>query len=164
MTWYWIALIIFLTFWFMEFVAWATHRYVMHGPLWNLHHDHHNKTPGFFEKNDAFFLIFAIPSWLCIMLGMMAGQWVVVSIGFGIAIYGLAYFLVHEVFIHRRFNWFKNTNNLYLRAVLRAHKMHHRHLKKEKGESFGMLLIHPKYIKQELAAENKQKAQVVQRG
>ena len=69
MTWYWIALIVFLTFWFMEFMAWFTHKYVMHGFLWFLHDDHHNKEPGFFEKNDAFFLIFAVPSWLCIMLG-----------------------------------------------------------------------------------------------
>lgn len=157
MTWYWVALVLFLTFWFMEFVAWATHKYVMHGFLWNLHHDHHNKTPGFFEKNDAFFLIFAIPSWLCIMFGMMANNWIVVSIGFGIAFYGIAYFLVHEVFIHQRFNWFKNSNNLYLRSVLRAHKMHHRYLGKQDGESFGMLIIHPKYIRQEIQAQRKAK-------
>ena len=48
----------------MEGAAWAAHRYLMHGPLWVLHADHHTKEPGFFEKNDAFFLIFAIRSWL----------------------------------------------------------------------------------------------------
>ncbi|MDZ7846429.1 MAG: hypothetical protein U5L96_06510 [Owenweeksia sp.] len=75
---------------------------MMHGILWNLHRDHHVKQPGFFEKNDAFFLIFAVPSWLCIMLGMMNEASVAVSIGAGIALYGFAYFLVHEVFIHQR--------------------------------------------------------------
>ena len=25
----------------MEFVAWATHKYLMHGLLWKLHQDHH---------------------------------------------------------------------------------------------------------------------------
>ncbi|HBF19706.1 MAG TPA: carotene hydroxylase, partial [Cryomorphaceae bacterium] len=106
-----IFLVVFLTFWFMEFVAWATHKFVMHGFLWNLHEDHHVKTPGFFEKNDTFFLIFAIPSWLCIMLGTLYANTLAVSIGAGIAVYGMAYFLVHEVFIHQRFKWFRNSDN-----------------------------------------------------
>ena len=44
----------------MEFIAWATHKYIMHGFLWNLHKDHHqiNKDK-ILENNDAFFLIFA---------------------------------------------------------------------------------------------------------
>lgn len=134
----------------MEYVAWGAHKYLMHGPLWFLHRDHHVKEPGFFEKNDAFFLIFAIPSWLCIMLGLMYSNNWSVSVGAGIALYGIAYFIVHEVFIHQRFKWFKNTKNIYFAAVLRAHKMHHKHLVKNPGESYGMLFIHPKYLRQEL--------------
>ncbi len=129
----------------MEFVAWFTHKYVMHGFLWFLHKDHHQKEPGFFEKNDAFFLIFAVPSWLCIMLGMMYVTPVSVAIGAGIATYGFAYFLVHEIFIHQRLKWFKATNNNYLEAVRFAHKMHHKHLGKGEGESFGMLVFNLKY-------------------
>ena len=50
---------------FMEFVAWATHKYVMHGFLWSLHSDHHKKDHyGFLERNDAFFLIFAEPAFI----------------------------------------------------------------------------------------------------
>ena len=60
-----------LVFCIMEGITWLTHRYVMHGFLWYLHKDHHQKGDGFFEKNDAFFIIFAVPSWLCIMLGSM---------------------------------------------------------------------------------------------
>ena len=37
--------IVFITFVFMEFVAWATHKYVMHGFLWYLHEDHHVPSP-----------------------------------------------------------------------------------------------------------------------
>ena len=55
-----------LTFAIMEGVTWLTHKYVMHGFLWYLHEDHHQPTGHFFEKNDAFFLIFAIPSMACI--------------------------------------------------------------------------------------------------
>ena len=138
-------LIVVATFFFMEFVAWATHKYVMHKWLWFLHEDHHVKSPGFFEKNDSFFLIFAIPSWLCIMLGSMNEVYWVVSIGAGIALYGFAYFLVHDIIIHQRFKLFTRSRNSFIRAVRWAHKMHHKHLKKEDGESFGMLVVGKKY-------------------
>jgi beta-carotene 3-hydroxylase len=138
-------LIALATFCIMEGVTWLTHRYVMHGFLWFLHEDHHKNGNGFFEKNDAFFIIFAIPSWLCIMLGSMNGIYWVVSIGFGIALYGLAYFIVHEVIIHQRFNWFTRSSSRYIKAIRWAHKMHHKHLDKHEGESFGMLLVAKKY-------------------
>jgi len=140
-------LIAIATFATMEFIAWAMHKYVMHKWLWFLHEDHHRKEPGFFEKNDAFFLIFAIPSWLCIMLGSMYNAPVAVSIGAGIAAYGFAYFVVHDVIIHQRFKLFTRTNNTFIKVVRRAHKMHHKHLDKEHGESFGMLIVNRKYWK-----------------
>jgi len=137
-----ITLLVFCT---MEGITWLTHKHVMHGFLWYLHEDHHQKGKGFFEKNDAFFLIFAIPSWLCIMLGSMFQQYVAVSIGFGIAMYGAAYFIVHEVIIHQRFKLFSKSNNRYIKVIRWAHKMHHKHLDKEEGESFGMLIVAKKY-------------------
>jgi beta-carotene 3-hydroxylase len=152
-------LITLLTFCIMEGITWLTHRYVMHGFLWYLHEDHHQKGPGFFEKNDAFFIIFAIPSWLCIMLGSMNGVYWVVSIGAGIALYGFAYFLVHEVIIHQRFKWFTKSNNRYVRAIRWAHKMHHKHLGKEEGESFGMLIVAKKYWDKVRRDEMMQRAQ-----
>lgn len=138
-------LITLAVFILMEAITWLTHRYVMHGFLWYLHEDHHQKGPGFFEKNDAFFIIFAIPSWLCIMLGSMNELYWVVSIGAGIAMYGFAYFLVHEIIIHQRIKLFTRSNNRYIRAIRWAHKMHHKHLHKEEGESFGMLVVAQKY-------------------
>ena len=35
-------------------------------------------------------MVFAIPSWLSIMLGLQQHHYIVASIGFGIALYGLA--------------------------------------------------------------------------
>jgi beta-carotene 3-hydroxylase len=137
--------IVLLTFFLMEGITWLTHKYVMHGFLWYLHEDHHQPSPGFFEKNDAFFLIFAIPSWLCIMLGLQHEVYWAAAIGFGIAMYGLGYFIVHEVIIHQRFKWFTRSNNSYVRTIRWAHKMHHKHLGKEDGESFGMLFVAKKY-------------------
>lgn len=145
MSWIFYSFITLAAFLIMEGITWLTHKYIMHGLLWYLHKDHHNPKHNFFEKNDAFFIIFAIPGWLCIMLGSMNGAWWVVSIGAGIALYGFAYFLVHDIIIHQRFKFFTRSNNRYVRAIRWAHKMHHRHINKEDGESFGMLFIAKKY-------------------
>ena len=133
------------TFVVMEGVTWLTHRYVMHGFLWYLHKDHHQVEPGFFEKNDAFFIIFAIPSILLIFFGTYEKTWWMQSIGFGIMAYGIAYFVVHDVIIHQRFKWFTRSNSNYVRSIRWAHKMHHKHLDRFHGESFGMLLVAKKY-------------------
>jgi len=136
-------------FLFMEFVAWVTHKYIMHGLLWVLHRDHHQGHEGFFERNDYFFIIFALPSMLLMYFGVLAGGDIKLYMGIGIALYGFCYFMVHEIFIHQRFKIFRNSNNWYLRAIRRAHKMHHKHFNKEHGECFGMLLVPLKYFKDE---------------
>jgi beta-carotene 3-hydroxylase len=84
------------------------------------------------------------------MLGSMFAVWSLMYVGFGILAYGIAYFLVHEVFIHQRFKWFRNSETVYLKAIRRAHKIHHKHIGKENGECFGMLVIPWKYIKEEI--------------
>ena len=134
-----------VTFFTMESITWLTHKYVMHGFLWYLHEDHHKKRPGVFEKNDAFFLIFSIPSILCILFGTFDNKWWLAAIGAGIAMYGFAYFLVHDVIIHQRIKLFTRSNNVYVRSIRWAHKMHHKHLEKYDGESFGMLMVAKKY-------------------
>lgn len=147
MSWVIYISIALATFGIMECVAWLTHKYVMHKWLWYLHEDHHKKSPGFFEKNDAFFLIFAIPSMLLMLFGTLNNNYFMISVGVGIALYGAAYFLVHDIIIHQRFKIFSRSNNRYIRVVRWAHKMHHKHLDKEEGESFGMLIVNGKYWK-----------------
>ena len=136
-----------LTFFTMEFVAWFTHKYIMHGMLWNVHLDHHqvDKTKKI-QKNDYFFLIFALPSMLSIILGSINSNYFL-YIGIGIALYGFAYFIVHEIIIHQRIKIFRNTNSKYIRAIKRAHKIHHKNIGKKDGESFGMLIVPLKYFK-----------------
>lgn len=130
----------------MEGVAWMAHRYLMHGFLWFLHRDHHKKEYyGFFERNDFFFLIFAIPGIVCLGVGSYNHIASALWIGVGITLYGLCYFLVHDLFIHQRFKIFRNSEHWYLKAIRRAHKMHHKHLTKEDGECFGMLWVPFKY-------------------
>lgn len=143
MSWFWSALGAFIA---MEAAAWATHKYVMHGIGWVFHRDHHQPQAGFFEKNDTFFLVFAIPSFLGLFIGLSQQQPWLWGAGAGIAAYGICYFLVHDVFIHQRLPWFKHTNNVYFRAIRKAHKVHHKHLGPEQGECFGMLLVPMKYL------------------
>ncbi|MEO9891443.1 carotene hydroxylase [Aurantibacter sp.] len=133
----------------MEVVTWCTHKYVMHGFLWVLHEDHHQpKYQGVFEKNDTFFVIGAIPSILLFYFGTYPSFNYLFFIGLGVFLYGLSYFLVHDVIIHRRFSWFDNIKSPYLKALRKAHKVHHKHLGKEDGECFGMLYVPMKYFKQ----------------
>lgn len=136
------------TFLLMEGVTWCTHKYVMHGFLWYLHEDHHQpRYQNIFEKNDLFFVIFALPSSLSIYFGLKLQLHFLAAFGYGILFYGIAYFLVHDVLIHQRFKWFKNTKNRYLLGLRKAHKIHHKKLGKEEGECFGMLFVPFKYFK-----------------
>jgi beta-carotene 3-hydroxylase len=121
----------------------------MHGFGWFLHEDHHE--PGYphvFEKNDAFFIVFAVPSMALFFLGTYTPQTYLFYIGLGILCYGIAYFLVHDVLIHQRFKWFKRTNNWYLKALRKAHKVHHKNMGKEDSQCFGMLFVPIKYFKE----------------
>jgi beta-carotene 3-hydroxylase len=144
-----ISFLIFLaTYLIMECITWCTHKFVMHGFLWYLHADHHQpKYAHIFERNDLFFVIFAIPSILLFYFGAEAGFDYRFFIGLGIFAYGLSYFIVHDIFIHQRFKLFKNTKNKYLLALRKGHKVHHKHLGKEHGECFGMLFVPFKYFK-----------------
>jgi beta-carotene 3-hydroxylase len=150
---HWLTNIIIVvgTFISMECIAWLAHKFLMHGFLWKLHEDHHKKNPtSFFEKNDYFFLIFAIPGIACLTVGIYSPFSFLLFIGIGITLYGAAYFIVHDVFIHQRFKLLRNTDSVYFKAIRRAHKMHHKHLNKEEGECFGMLFVPLKYFRSAL--------------
>jgi len=87
------------TFCFMEFVAWFSHKYIMHGFLWFLHKDHHKKDhDSWFERNDMFFLQYAAISIFFTVLWGEYGFWLGLPIAIGIFMYGLAYFIV-QIFL-----------------------------------------------------------------
>lgn len=145
------ALITLGVFALMEGITWCTHKYIMHGFGWYLHEDHHE--PGYphvFEKNDAFFIVFAIPSMLLFFTGTYTAYTFLFFIGLGILFYGIAYFLIHDVLIHQRFKWFKKTNNWYLKGLRKAHKVHHKNMGKEDSQCFGMLFVPFKYYREYL--------------
>ena len=138
-------LLLALTFFLMEGVAWLTHKYVMHGFLWSWHKDHH-QPKGFFEKNDYFAVVFSLPSMLTIILGFeVAALWWLKGVGFGILAYGIFYVLFHDILVHRRVKIKFVARNRYLRRMIRAHQIHHRCKDKEGAEAFGFLYAPKKY-------------------
>src|SRR3954451_4133645 len=94
------ALVVVVTILAMEFVAWGSHKYVMHGFGWAWHRDHHEPHDAFLEKNDRFALfdaalsigLFALGSpW--IMHGIMGERawWPGTWLGLGVLGYGIIY-------------------------------------------------------------------------
>ena len=82
----WIFTLI-ITFIVTEFTAWFNHKYIMHGPLWILHKDHHKKDhKSWFERNDLFFFFYAF---LSVSFVIMWGQgfWLGLPIAIGIGLY-----------------------------------------------------------------------------
>jgi beta-carotene 3-hydroxylase len=130
----------------MEFSGWFIHKYIMHGPLWKIHKTHHQPSKTYFELNDLFSLLFGSVSIILIIIGVENFDyrfW----IGVGISLYGLLYFIIHDVLVHRRVRWFERPNNNFLLGIFRAHQAHHATNKKEDAVSFGLFIVHKKYFK-----------------
>lgn len=154
------------TFLAMEFVAWSSHKYIMHGFGWGWHRDHHEPHENRLEKNDLYGLVgaamsismFAIGSPL--VMGASAwdpGTW----IGLGILFYGIVYTLIHDGLVHQRyFRWVPKRG--YAKRLVQAHKLHHATIGKEGGVSFGFVFARdPAALKQELKVQREAGVAVV---
>lgn len=156
-----IITILVLTVIAMECVAWASHKYVMHGFGWGWHRDHHEPHSGFFERNDLYALVgagisitfFAVGSPMIMgSAAWEAGTW----IGLGVLVYGVIYSLIHDGLVHQR--WFRWTPRKgYARRLVQAHRLHHATIGKEGGVSFGFLFARdPVNLKRDLARQRDQ--------
>lgn len=140
------AVIFLLTFLLMELVSYLAHRFVYHGIGWVLHKSHHSPRKGIFELNDLFPLFFAsITAPLVIYAVGPSGNVTLAAVSLGITAYGLIYFLIHDLYVHRRMKLLR-LRIPFLKTLKQAHAVHHRH----GGEPYGLLFFaHPK----KLAAE-----------
>lgn len=140
-----IGLLLFLaTIAAMEAVAYAAHRWVMHGPGWFLHESHHRERTGRFEWNDLYAVIFAIPSVVLLLGGVQLGWWPGFTwIGAGIAAYGAIYFGFHDVIVHRRIGHRYLPRSSYMKRIVQAHRLHHAVETKQGTVSFGFLWAPP---------------------
>ena len=151
-------LLFILAFFFMEFVAWWSHKYIMHGFLLKWHIDHHRKDHmqnlptetenKHFEKNDRFFIVFALPAIILLVVGTLNTLTYLIFIGVGISFYGLCYFIIHDIIIHRRIKILSGfKHNFYIKAVLRAHEAHHKPKNNEDFDNFGLLIFPRRFLK-----------------
>ena len=138
MNWFFHFFIFTGTFIIMEAFAWFMHKYLLHGPLWSLHKSHHRPHKGWFETNDLIVLLYAIPAILMMYYGYESKDWVW-WVGIGISFYGFFYFILHDIIIHRRIKFGYRFQNRYIKRLIRAHKIHHKHLEKEGSKAFGFL-------------------------
>ncbi len=123
----------------MEGVAHLTHKYVMHGPLWFLHRSHHRpRESAIFEANDLFGFFFAAPSIVLIYFGVR-GHPALLAIGLGMTAYGFAYFVFHDVIVHRRVSVRYRPASVYMQRLVKAHLVHHKTTDKDGALSFGFL-------------------------
>lgn len=146
MTLMYAVLFILTGFAIMEFSGWFIHKYIMHGPLWNIHKTHHEPSKSFFELNDLFSLLFGSIAIVLIFLGV-DGLDYRFWIGVGISLYGVLYFIIHDVLVHRRVKWFERPKNSFLLGIFRAHQAHHSTNKKNDAVSFGLFIVPKKYFK-----------------
>ena len=140
------SIIVLGTFLFWEFVAWFTHKYVMHGFLWVWHKSHHTVHNHALEKNDWFAVVFSLPSIaLFYYFGLVNYNPYGLSVALGILFYGIFYFVFHDIIVHQRINWRPKTIGPYLRRIIHAHYVHHSKHTKNGCEAFGFLYAARKY-------------------
>jgi beta-carotene 3-hydroxylase len=132
----------------MEGVSYAAHRWVMHGNGIAWHASHHRPATARLERNDLFPAVFSVVGF---GLFLAALAWPVLRpVAIGVTAYGLAYLVVHEVFIHRRIDvplprW------RYFAWLRRSHALHHRY----GAEPYGMLLpVVPRSLRERAAADD----------
>ncbi|MBR9999324.1 MAG: sterol desaturase family protein [Cyclobacteriaceae bacterium] len=139
-------MIVIATFLFMEFVAWFTHKYVMHGLLWSWHRSHHTHRKGVLEKNDLFAVVFSIPAIILIITGsLFPSVHLLMYVGFGITAYGVFYILFHDILVHRRIKIKYKPRSKYLKRLVHAHYIHHQKHTKQGCQAFGFLYAPEKY-------------------
>ncbi len=123
----------------MEAVAWASHRWLMHGPLWFLHRSHHEPRRGAFEFNDLFAVFFALPAIAMFWIGARNGWSWMVWAAAGVTAYGALYALVHDGLVHQRWRFRIAPRHGYLRGLVQAHRLHHAVRERRGAVSFGFL-------------------------
>jgi beta-carotene 3-hydroxylase len=134
------------TFLFWEFVAWFSHKYIMHGFLWRWHRSHHTVHNNALEKNDWFGVIFSLPSIALFYYGsVVTHNPYLVAVASGILCYGIFYFIFHDIIVHQRIRWRPVRQSKYLKRMIYAHYIHHSKHVKEGCEAFGFLFAPKKY-------------------
>jgi beta-carotene 3-hydroxylase len=149
------------TFLVWEFIAWLTHKYIMHGFLWRWHKSHHTVHDQALERNDLFALVFSTPSiGLFYYATLVHYNPYLIAVGIGIFCYGLFYLIFHDIIVHQRIHWRPSKRSKYLQRMINAHYVHHSKHTKNDCEAFGFLYAPKKYdVKKLSLKKNRQETQ-----
>ena len=131
---------------FMEFVAWFSHKYIMHGFCGRCTKIITKRTtsPGL---NAMISFLFFMPSQSFLSsYGEKQGFGLGFLLHWVFLLYGLTYFMVHDIFIHQSFKLFRNSNSNTQRLTKSTQNTPQEY-HKEEGECFGMLWVPIKYFK-----------------
>jgi beta-carotene 3-hydroxylase len=132
------------SFFGMEFVARLMHKYLMHGILWSLHKDHHIDMGRKFQRNNLFGLFFAVIAIILFVETVNTGNTIFASAGFGMAMYGLVYLIVHDMIIHNSYIHLRDRkHSKYVQNLIAVHQIHHMDDGKNKGKNWGFLFYIP---------------------
>lgn len=128
----------------MEPTSWFVHRFLFHGVLWPLHVTHHRRGRSPFEWNDLFSLGFAAVAVALILGGTPSPlDSPAAGVGVGMSLFGVLYFLLHDVATHRRFGlgrgWAARLPGPLRRLVV-EHRQHHRTADRAGRGPYGFLL------------------------
>ena len=130
------ALLVLAAFLVMEPLTTLAHRYIFHGFGFAIHRSHHAERTGIFETNDFYPLISALITMTIIAAGVFYRPVeFLIPVGFGMTVYGLLYFFIHDLVIHHRIEVLKRLQPLF-RWHTKWHRLHHRFGR----EPYGLLL------------------------
>ena len=100
----------------MEPAVAAVHRWVMHGRGWAWHRSHHRWQGHRIEANDLYPVVFAAATIATMAVGAaIEGLAALVWVGAGVTGYGIAYLVVHDLFIHERLGRLPGARSRYVR-------------------------------------------------
>eukprot|EP00741_Cyanophora_paradoxa_P007717 tig00001187_g7466.t1 len=119
----------------MEWVAQFLHGQIWHKWLYWVHESHHRPRKGPFEFNDVLAVVNAPIAIAMIWYGTKVAEGtfsgeVLLGIGAGMTMFGMAYLIFHDGYVHRRLPVQFFSRFEYFRRIREAHLVHH-------GESLG---------------------------
>jgi beta-carotene 3-hydroxylase len=147
------------TFAGMEGFAWFTHKYIMHGVMWRWHKSHHVHHKHWWERNDWFGIIFGLTATVLIATGSEVPELgFLLWMGLGISLYGVAYFIFHDIIVHRRIKVRYTPKSRYMKRIMKAHYIHHKVHERDGAEAFGFLYAPKKYETRSLSKPRSEEA------
>ena len=127
----------------MEPISAGVHRFIGHGLAWELHRSHHEAPiEGIvgLEANDAIPAVSAIVTMTMLALGRWVNGFAILQpLAVGMTLYGFAYFVVHDVYIHRRLALLPRRV-----GVLEPFRLHHLRHHRDGSGRWGIFWMSPR--------------------